>query len=237
LSPSCIIIYLNGFDSISQLCLGEGYGSLVIIFWISKFFGQSITKKTWLVEMGSWCIEIGIVWILHRKDLLVHIENVKMIFTLSWCRKYVQESSGRMIGRSSLTHLSYVSCNGDETSLSDCSASNGSSRGGYRRVQISCSSGKTHHLMVKIISLLPAKPKGTISLSSVRSVCPSVYLSVHLSVCLSFCFQFSRLFSAMDKDIQLIFDIWLHLIKLQTKFEFRYAWKKIDWIIPLDVHI
>jgi hypothetical protein len=70
-------------------------------------------------------------------------------FTLSWCRKYVQENSGSIRG-SSLTHLSYVSCNGDETSLSECTANNGSSCYGYnsRRVQISCSSGKTHHWMV-----------------------------------------------------------------------------------------
>jgi hypothetical protein len=70
-------------------------------------------------------------------------------------------------------------------------------------------------------SPLPAKP--------LPSVCPSV--------CLSFRFQFSGLFSAVDEDNQLKFDIVLLLNKLQTKFKFRYAWPTFDWIIPLDVHI
>jgi hypothetical protein len=52
----------------------------------------------------------------------------------------------------------------------------------------------------------------------------SVRLSVCLCICLSFRFQFSGLLSAVDEDIQLKFDIWLHLNELQTKFEFRYAW-------------
>jgi hypothetical protein len=31
------------------------------IFWISNFFGLSITEETLLVEMRIWCIKIGIV--------------------------------------------------------------------------------------------------------------------------------------------------------------------------------
>ncbi|XP_048726962.2 uncharacterized protein LOC125645465 isoform X2 [Ostrea edulis] len=56
--------------------------------------------------------------------------------------KYVQEKSGTMSASSSVTHLRYVSCSGDETSLTECSASNGSSCYSYRRkrVKISCGS-------------------------------------------------------------------------------------------------
>jgi hypothetical protein len=59
--------------------------------------------------------------------------------------------------------------------------------------------GKLILIWADIFSPLLAKPKGTISLPS---------------ICLSFRFQFSGLFSAVDEDIQLKFDIWLHLNEL-----------------------
>ncbi|XP_062591117.1 neurotrypsin-like [Saccostrea cucullata] len=59
--------------------------------------------------------------------------------------KYVQEKSGSTSYGSygSKTHLKYVNCNGDEETLSDCSADNGSYCYGYTRVKILCDSGKT----------------------------------------------------------------------------------------------
>jgi hypothetical protein len=61
-----------------------------------------------------------------------------------------------------------------------------------------------------------------------QSIRLSVCLSVCLSVRLSFHLQFSRLFSAVNEDIQLKFDMWLHLNELQTKFEFRYV--TVYWV-------
>ncbi|XP_048726961.2 uncharacterized protein LOC125645464 isoform X2 [Ostrea edulis] len=56
--------------------------------------------------------------------------------------KYAKDGSGRISGSGSVTHLKYVGCNGDEESLADCSASNGSYCYSYSRsrVKISCDS-------------------------------------------------------------------------------------------------
>jgi hypothetical protein len=39
-------------------------------FWISNFFDLSITEENWVVEMRTWCIEIGNILILHANEMI-----------------------------------------------------------------------------------------------------------------------------------------------------------------------
>jgi hypothetical protein len=68
LSPSCIhvAVSFDGFGSISWHCLVLfPLFYRFTIFWISNFFGLSLTEETLLVEMRIWCIKIGIVLVWH----------------------------------------------------------------------------------------------------------------------------------------------------------------------------
>jgi hypothetical protein len=78
------------------------------------------------------------------------------------------------------------------------------------------------YVIFPVFSPLPAKPKGTISLPS---VCPSV--------CLSFRFQFSGLFSAVDEDIQLKFDMLLISMSYRSSLSFFTLDQLLTELFPL----